>query len=388
MTKKHVRIVIDTSVFASGRGGIPRVTQELTNALRSISAEWNIVEARPYVFSLGRFSRLDGTLRQINYLYRYIVWNQIVLPLKSIRNNTTVIIAPNIVIPLLFARRTVPIIHDLGHKHKHDIGHKQTHTGSDLASLVGQFAYKQWIDLNIRISLAWCPVVLVSSHYVKSDILKHYRNCSADIVVVPWAPSEQLSHSERILDKPACKSTNNRFILAIGTQPRKRLDFLAKVIAELRKTIEVDLMVIGPVSRRIMRSSFAEFISFPGVVTDDELASLYENASALVMAGTSEGFGIPVLEAMAAGCPVVVSNAGSLPELVANAGIVVAAASVQEWSDSLLLLLSNEDTRNWYIERGWERAGEFSWRKSARMLADQLSRFGVVSPDLAAGHMN
>ena len=106
-----------------------------------------------------------------------------------------------------------------------------------------------------------------------------------------------------------------------------------------------------------------------GVVDSYGLGELYRASRGLIYPSTYEGFGLPPLEAMAAGCPVICANSSSLPEVVGDAGILIDPKSSAELARSMHLLLI-EDTRRRYISTGLERAKRFDWRETARRHAD------------------
>jgi glycosyltransferase involved in cell wall biosynthesis len=107
-----------------------------------------------------------------------------------------------------------------------------------------------------------------------------------------------------------------------------------------------------------------------GFVPDEDLPVLYRNASAFVSLPTFEGFGLPPVEAMASGVPVVVSDTAAIREAVADAGLYVDPGDVQQVSDGLFRLLTEEGLRKAHISRGLDRASQFTWTRSAeRMLS-------------------
>jgi glycosyltransferase involved in cell wall biosynthesis len=111
-----------------------------------------------------------------------------------------------------------------------------------------------------------------------------------------------------------------------------------------------------------------------GFVGDDELAALYENAMCLVFPSKTEGFGIPPLEAMAKGCPVVSSNAASLVEVGADAVVYVDPDDGAGWRDAIIGLSKNENRRAALAAKGRQRAALFSWKRSAELYLDEISR--------------
>ena len=101
-------------------------------------------------------------------------------------------------------------------------------------------------------------------------------------------------------------------------------------------------------------------------VSPAELLALYRNASLFVFPSLCEGFGLPVLEAMACGVPVITSNRSSLPEVAGDAAMTVDPLDVGELAGAILTLLTNDDLREGCRARGLQRAREFSWEKTAK----------------------
>jgi glycosyltransferase involved in cell wall biosynthesis len=106
-------------------------------------------------------------------------------------------------------------------------------------------------------------------------------------------------------------------------------------------------------------------VRFTGPVSEAELAALYGAALAYVFVSRSEGFGLPGLEAMAAGVPVVAARAGSLPEVYGDAALYCDPLDVESIASALAGVASEDDLRARLVARGRQRAGEFSWARTA-----------------------
>lgn len=109
-------------------------------------------------------------------------------------------------------------------------------------------------------------------------------------------------------------------------------------------------------------------VRFAGYLSDAEVRRILTRAGCLLVPSMTEGFGLPALEAMAAGCPVVVSNAGALPEVVGRAGWIVPRATAEAWSAVLETVLSGGDEVARRAERGLRRSKRFTWKRAASRL--------------------
>ena len=109
-------------------------------------------------------------------------------------------------------------------------------------------------------------------------------------------------------------------------------------------------------------------VRFLGDIDDQELERQYASAQVLLMLSRDEGFGLPVLEAMAHGCPVVAAARAALPEVVGDAGLLVDPENADEISGAMRMLIANPDLRAKYVHRGRQRARTFSWEATASQM--------------------
>ncbi|MEJ2148004.1 MAG: glycosyltransferase family 1 protein [Chloroflexota bacterium] len=179
------------------------------------------------------------------------------------------------------------------------------------------------------------------------------------------------------------------YLLHVGSlQPRKNLTRLLEAFDQIKNTAgPLTLVLAGQhgweyhrFEERIKQMGLNGRVILPGYVPDEDLAALYSGALIYVFPSLHEGFGFPVLEAMACGTPVVCANTSSLPELVGDAAMTVAPSDVYGMSEALLRLLNDRSLRQDLIKRGIERAGMFTWEACARHTLEVLVEAAAHRP--------
>ncbi|MFA5353743.1 MAG: glycosyltransferase family 1 protein, partial [Thermodesulfovibrionales bacterium] len=163
------------------------------------------------------------------------------------------------------------------------------------------------------------------------------------------------------------------YILTVSTvEPRKNLKTLLRVFSEL-KGEGLQLLVAGAsgwknsfIYQEYERLGLTERdVKFLGYVPDEDMNRLYSGAQLFVFPSIYEGFGMPVLEAMASGTPVIVSNASSLPEVAGDSGILLDPHDEKGWKEAIIKVISGRDLQKKMIREGLERVKLFSWDESA-----------------------
>ena len=168
------------------------------------------------------------------------------------------------------------------------------------------------------------------------------------------------------------------FILAVGKiSPRKNLEVVIKALAKLKSSIPHHLVMVGGngwdfqgVKRLIDSLGLAEKVHFVNYVSDTQLHVLYARASLFIYPSLLEGFGLPVLEAMASGCPVVTSNISSLPEVAGKAALLIDPHSIGEAASAMEMVCTDQNLAVDLKQKGLERAKYFSWEKCAKRTAE------------------
>jgi glycosyltransferase involved in cell wall biosynthesis len=219
--------------------------------------------------------------------------------------------------------------------------------------------------------------VLVDSDYTRRDLMRRYRVSPDQVTVAPLAVDPRFA--ARLRATPEDRS-GRPTVLVVGTVlPRKNLQVVVRAVRLLRdRGSDLALRVVGPIRPTGQpavdeaQRQLGDDVTFTGYATQAELARELRSAHVLAFPSLFEGFGIPVLEAMAAGLPVVVSDRTSLPEVAADAGLVVGAEDVEAWAEALTKAL-RDDIRTRLVAAGAAREREFRWERSAVIASRALA---------------
>ncbi|HXT69894.1 MAG TPA: glycosyltransferase family 1 protein [Vicinamibacterales bacterium] len=242
----------------------------------------------------------------------------------------------------------------------------------------------------MRMSAKRSRRVLTVSQASKDDILHYLRVPDSKVEVIYNALDERLAvvptpdEVDRVRQRFQLTAP---FVLYAGNiKPHKNLDRLIEAFSIMRKSgiDDVQLLIIGdeiskyPSLRRLVhRHHLYPHVRFLGFVPDATLAVLYRLAAVFVFPSLYEGFGLPPLEAMAAGTPVVTSNVSSLPEVVGNAALLIPPTDAAAIADAIARVLNQPGLRAELVERGFERVKQFSWERSVarvRQVYGELTR--------------
>jgi glycosyltransferase involved in cell wall biosynthesis len=186
--------------------------------------------------------------------------------------------------------------------------------------------------------------------------------------VTPKAPREDFGSKKILIVSDISPRKNHiRLIKAFERVQERSHSHLELVVAGHTRTAIPELeYMLRDVARR--RESFK--ITMMGYVPDSELLSLYAKADVFVYPSLYEGFGLPVLEAMACGCPVITSNVSSLPEVVGDAALLVDPCDVEALAQAMLIVLEDDELKKEMSKKSIAQAQKFSWdRTSAEFLA-------------------
>lgn len=361
-----MRIVLDARMIQES--GIGRYIRNLLEQLQRLDEknEYFIILTKKDYDQL----KFKGNFKKIVANFRwYGVSEQLRIPKILHDLKPDLVHFPHFNVPLFYDRKFVVTIHDLIHQH---FQMRRATTHNPLTFKLKQIGYKKVFKNVISKALK----IITPSNYVKELLINGWRIEEKKVVVTPEAVDNKIISLTKNL-KLKTENTLEKFnikqpyIFYVGNaHPHKNVEGLIKAFLLLQKKYpNLNLVLSGHDHyfwERVKKQNQYPGIFYTGFITDEELVALYKNAESFVMPSFEEGFGIPLLEAMACGCPVISSNAGSLPEVAGDAAIYFDPGDEGEMIDKINWVLKSEKLRKELIEKGKKRVQNFSWEKLAQ----------------------
>jgi glycosyltransferase involved in cell wall biosynthesis len=292
-----------------------------------------------------------------------IAWEQVVLPVVARRCGVDLLHAMAFVGPVLEAVPSVVTVYDL----------------SFLRYPEAFRPFNRWyLSRFTPAAVRRARRVIAISHSTRQDVVERLRVSPerVDVVYCGCDPIFRRLPPDEVADYRREHKLPEHFILYVGTlEPRKNVQGLIAAYARWRSAEGnvPPLVVAGAkgwhfdaVFRTVAALGLAEHVLFTGYVASGDLPLLYNAADLLVYPSLFEGFGLPVLEAMACGVPVICSNASSLPEVAGEAGYLVAPDDEAGLCDALQRVWGDVNRRHEMAELGLARAATFTWDRAAR----------------------
>jgi len=262
------------------------------------------------------------------------------------------------------------------------------------------FTKKDLVKLNKLSDMAISAAdhIIAVSHSTKNDILKFYPQISEEKIAVIYhgfdpklfqreilqEESDEILSKLKIPTSPAGRQ-NSKFILYVGAiQPRKNLEVLIDAFERIKKKsasrrTDLKLVFAGAPAwkyqetlNRIAASKFSSDIIVTGNLEFEKIAALYKNAKMFVFPSLYEGFGIPVLEAMAAKTPVILARNSSLVEIGGEAALYFETENSTDLANCMQKIIDDETLSKELIRKGIEHVRNFSWEKCARETLDVI----------------
>jgi glycosyltransferase involved in cell wall biosynthesis len=275
-----------------------------------------------------------------------ILWEQFALPFAARKHRLNVLFNPGYTAPLLCPCAMVTAFHDMQHKRHPE--------------------YFRWFDLPFWNFLVWAAVrrsrgAIAGSVFAHDDLQRYYGRSSEVIHHGVEREFLEIAHRRHPQDYLLCVST---------THPHKNLERLLRVHTQMKNAPRLILTGVRGFAAKEIESLADTTVEITGWVPREQLHEFYRAALGFIYPSTFEGFGMPVLEAMAAAVPVACSDIPTLREIAQSTVHFFDPASDREIRDALLLLASGKISTH----AAQRRAAQFTWEKTARATLDYLSK--------------
>jgi alpha-1,3-rhamnosyl/mannosyltransferase len=298
------------------------------------------------------------------------VWVQTLLPRRIVETGVDVLLSAVTIAPARLPVPSVPVVHDLT-----PLTHPEWHRRKTVVAFV------PWIERTLERA---ARVIAVSSA-TAAELARRFPDVRGRIAVIPHGVDPRFSPASPPGEAEAVRRahTGGRpFLLSFATlEPRKNLDTLVAACERLWREDGSfpDLLLAGGAGWKsavllaaIARSPFHDRIHRTGYVPADAVPSLFRAAEAFCYPSHEEGFGLPVLEAMACATPAVISTATALLDLAGDAALSAPADDPGKLAEALAAMLGDADLRRRCAERGLARASGFRWSDAAEKTAAVL----------------
>ncbi len=374
--------------------------------------EFKKIADRSDQFFLYSKEKLNGDLNDrpvnfhskvLNWPPRYL-WTQLRLSGHFVFNETDVLFVPAHTLPLRHPKKTVLTVHDIGFE-RFETLYSGKSIGSGKLSVnilsagvrlftLGRFKsneldYHRW---SMKQAIKSASHIIVPSKFTKSEIIKVYNIPESNISVIYHGVDTDnyrpINDGSTIVETLNKYKINEKFILYIGRlEEKKNTNGLIKSFARLKKQYKVNhkLVLVGQpgynfenIRRSILQNNLAKDIIMPGYVQYKDLAKLLNAAECFVFPSYYEGFGLPVLEAMACDCPVIASNYSSLPEICGQAAQLVNPKNIEDLASTIYKVLINEPLREEMKRRGRKWIKNFSWASSGRKTLETIKKTAIA----------
>ncbi|MDZ7761277.1 MAG: glycosyltransferase family 1 protein [Desulfovermiculus sp.] len=226
--------------------------------------------------------------------------------------------------------------------------------------------------------------IIVPSQFIKEEVCTTLSLPENRVTAIPEAPDPFFSPRSQgeMKETKARLSLPDTYLLFVGTlEPRKNLDLIIEALGRIQG--DIPLVLTGwkgwgdkPWMERAREYRIDTNIYLTGYIDEQSLACLYSGAQALLYPSKYEGFGLPVLEAMACGCPVISSNAASLPEVAEDAALYVDPHDPDSLAEAITRFVYDGELRQTMRVKGLDQAARFSWQDAAKWTIEVFDKVG------------
>ncbi|HLA48073.1 MAG: hypothetical protein A3D20_01535 [Nitrospinae bacterium RIFCSPHIGHO2_02_FULL_39_82] len=360
-----MKIAVHAKVLSEERlNGIGYYTYNLLKTLSKIDRvnEYFLYSNAPIFYKIEAENFKERILNFPKF-WTYLRW-----PFEFINGKYEAVFIPHEKLPFFLKTRSVITVYDL-------------HSLKEYLANPISLSAKVHFFIAIKYAIKKADRIIAISESTKRSIIENCNVNSDKITVTPLGYDEELY--KPYTNEDLIRSTKERYGIKsnyiINTSSflwyRKNLPRLIKAfhICKLKRVINHQLVITGKkgeaydeIVSLIKSLNLEKDVILTGYISIEDMPILLSGADALVFPSLHEGFGLPLLEAMACGCPVITSNVSAMPEVVGNAGILVNSSHEDEIASAIENVLGDKDLRNKMRKMGFERVKMFSWENTAK----------------------
>lgn len=352
-----LRIAVDARSVTDARTGIGSYIVNLIDSLKKIDSSGS------YFFFTSYLRHRLKKIPVISIISRafFFLYDNFFFPFELLLRRVDVYHSPAFILPLI------------------NFNYKKIITIADLGFYVyGRAFSKKWHSIHLKfmlpISVRKADKIIAISDSTKKQIIEIFKVPEEKVITIYLGVSSKykIIEDKRFIDAVLLKyNIKKPFILFVGNMdPRKNLKRLIPAFRDAKKEKNnLQLVIVGARGELFQKDMLEEIergdIILTGYITEEENICLYNAASVFVFPSLYEGFGLPIIEAMACGTPVVTSNVYSMPEIAGDAAITVNPEKISEITAAILKITGDDSLRKSLIEKGLQRAKLFNWEKTA-----------------------
>jgi glycosyltransferase involved in cell wall biosynthesis len=354
--------------FEQKDGGVRVYTQRLLPLLFSFGSDHEFVLMYQNPRLIGTYRKFANVSEVCLRTPGTVLWDQIAVPWAAARHQLDLVFNPKFTVPMLGRAKKVFVLH-----------------GSEWFAIPDHFLWYDRLYLRCAVPLYFraADSFIAVSAAVKGDAV-HFTGVPENKVTVVHngfdANTFTLTRDALQLQRVAAKyRLPRRFILWVGQlESRKNIRRLLQAFALIKDRVPHDLVLAGaqrfafPMAAGVERDlklihqlSLQDRVHFPGWIPHEDLPSVYALADLFAFPSLHEGFGIPLLEAMACGCPILTANTCAPPEVVGDAALLVDPLDVHTIAEGMFSMVSSGQLTQAYAARGLKRVREFGWNRCA-----------------------
>ncbi|MFX0136786.1 MAG: glycosyltransferase family 4 protein [Candidatus Hodarchaeota archaeon] len=363
-----MKICFDARVIINHKTGLGNYTYNLLKYLLEIDKN-NL-----YIVLINKKLRNDHplfNLKQDNIIEKIVnippvsFKQQYLLPMELFNEKFDLYHYPNWDVPILQKCKTIFTIHDLTY-----LLHKNLYVNFSLIKRI-------YTRINIYLGLKKAKKIIAVSENTKRDLLK-ISNIPSDKIRVIYESCEDIFKNSKLKKEKNNQIFNlkkiEKYFLFVGEKrPHKNLIRIINAFHLFKNRYNNYKLIIAgkqyaeyeEPEQLVKKLDLINDIIFYDYVDIETLINLYQKAEALLFVSIYEGFGIPILEAMACGTPVITSNLSSMPEIAGDAALTVNPYNINEIVEAMTLIVQDVNLRYELVKNGFKRIMDFSWKKAA-----------------------